>query len=97
MTELHVTARFRIQAGQTEVAKPILRQLQERTRQEPGNLAYAYYVSDSDPQVFTSIEAWRDAAAEAAHWQTEHLKAALEKLGPLMDGQAQVDKYSPIV
>ncbi len=58
---------------------------------------YGYYQSLDNPTVFTSFETWESPEAEAAHWNTKHLKDALAQLPELMDGDAEVTKYYKIV
>ena len=71
----------------------ILTYLREATRQEAGNIFYQFFSAEDRPGVFTTIEHWEDANAEAAHWQEEHLKRAVAQLGPLMAGDMLEARY----
>ena len=93
---LHVTARFVCFEKTLEQAKAVLKRLTEATRTEAGCLAYEYFQDVEDPTQFLSVERWQSVEAEAAHWETEHLKSALADLDGLMDGAAQVNKYESI-
>ena len=58
---------------------------------EPGNAQYDLLVIAGDPAVYVIIERYKDAAAVAAHGQSERAKAMFAKLGELMDGAPQAD------
>jgi quinol monooxygenase YgiN len=49
-------------------------------------LMYDLLVMAGDPAVYVIIERYKDAAAVAAHGQSERAKAMFAKLGELMDG-----------
>ncbi|MDU9394124.1 putative quinol monooxygenase [Pseudomonas japonica] len=91
-TPLYVTASFSIRPGTFDATRTILAELSERTREEPGCLEYGYYQSLDDPLRFCSFEVWRSAAEEAAHWQTAHLRLALEQVAPLLHGSPSVTR-----
>ena len=50
------------------------------TRAEPGNICFDWYRSVDDPNVYTLVEAFEDAAAGAAHVNSAHFTAAIEQL-----------------
>ena len=58
---------------------------------EPGNAQYDLLVMAGDSAVYVIIERYKDAAAVAAHGQSERAKAMFAKLGELMDGAPQAD------
>ncbi|MET8509622.1 putative quinol monooxygenase [Streptomyces sp. NPDC004787] len=51
------------------------------TREEPGNLFFDWSRSVDDPNRFVLLEAFADAAAGAAHVESEHFKAGLATMG----------------
>lgn len=53
------------------------------TRGEPGNLWFEWSRSVEDPNTYVLVEAFRDDAA-AAHVNSDHFKAALEQIRPLI-------------
>ncbi|MEU0940075.1 putative quinol monooxygenase [Embleya sp. NPDC005971] len=55
----------------------------EATRGEPGNLWFEWSRSLEDPSTYVLVEAFRDDAA-AAHVNSDHFKAALERFRPLL-------------
>ena len=73
------------------LAKALWLEMQnEVARSEPGNAQYDLLVMAGDPAVYVIIERYKDAAAVAAHGQSERAKAMFAKLGELMDGAPQV-------
>ncbi|WCD78760.1 putative quinol monooxygenase [Pseudomonas sp. TUM22785] len=60
---------------------PLYRELVEKTRQEPGCIAYELFTDQRDPGHFIFIEEWPDRAALDRHCQTEHFR----RLVPLID------------
>lgn len=54
------------------------------TRAEPGNLWFDWSRSVDDPDTFVLVEAFRDGAAPAAHVESEHFKAAMELIPPML-------------
>jgi len=95
--KLYVTAKFAAKEDCVADMISLLEKLASETRSEKGCLDYGYYQSSDNPTVFTSIETWESHDAEAAHWNTKHLKDALAQLPELMDGDAEVTKYHKIV
>ena len=53
--------------------------------------ALGIFVMAGDPEVYVIIERYKDAAAVAAHGQSEKAKAMFAKLRELMDGAPQAD------
>ena len=93
---LYVTARFSCLESVVDETIQILEELARTTRTESGCIRYGYFQATDNATSFTSIEQWEDMETEAAHWETEHLKVALEQLGPCLDGEAEVTKYHKI-
>jgi len=92
----YVTAKFAAKEDCVAEMIRLLEKLASKTRSEKGCLDYGYYQASDNPTVFTSIEIWESPEAEAAHWNTKHLKDALAQLPDLMDGDAEVTKYHKI-
>ena len=74
-----------------------LEMLAEQTRKEAGCIEYGFYQHQSNPNVVLSYEVWRDAEAEAAHWKTPHLTAAIEAFSDILDGQPTIYKGPRII
>ena len=88
-----VTARFRAAPGQAEALVPLLAELAAHSRDEPGCAGYVYL---RDGDAFSSVEQWADAAAEAAHNDSDFLRAILKRILPLLDGRPQVSRWDRI-
>ncbi|SDY32777.1 Quinol monooxygenase YgiN [Modestobacter sp. DSM 44400] len=54
------------------------------TRAEEGNLFFEWSRSVDEDNVFTLVEAFRDADAGAAHVQTDHFRTAIGWMGDLV-------------
>ncbi len=54
------------------------------TRQEPGNLWFEWSKSVETPYQFVLVEAFRDGDAGAAHVNSDHFKAAMDTMVPLL-------------
>src|SRR6476661_863742 len=62
----------------------LMEQFTTATRAEPGNVCFDWYRSVDDPNVYTLVEAFADAAAGAAHVGAAHFTAAIERLNRLL-------------
>jgi quinol monooxygenase YgiN len=60
---------------------------------EPGVLYYAFAKSVNVPNTYVVIEVYRDRAAQAAHMQTEWVKASIPKTIPLYEGKIDIKQY----
>lgn len=87
-----MVVKFRAKPGKSEEMKAFwLEMQQEVARSEPGNVQYDLLVMADDPEVFVIIERYKDAAAVAAHGQSERARAMFARLGELMDGPPRAD------
>jgi quinol monooxygenase YgiN len=57
----------------------LLPELAEKTRAEAGNILYAVYQSETDPNVIILHEQYKDDAAADAHRQSAHYQAIVAK------------------
>jgi quinol monooxygenase YgiN len=60
------------------------------TRAEPGNIAFDWFRSVDDPNVYLLVEMFRDRAAGDAHVSSEHFKAAMGQMGHAYAGMPEV-------
>ena len=72
MVSLIVRFRFAPE-DRAEVAET-LRLLAAASRQEPGCVSYIPHLVEGDPDTVLIYEQYRDAAAQAAHRESEHFK-----------------------
>ena len=54
------------------------------TRDEPGNLWFEWYRSLDDPNEFVLLEAFRDGDAGAEHVNSDHFKAAMQRIPSML-------------
>ena len=87
-----MVVKFRAKPGKSEEMKAFWLEMQkEVARSEPGNVQYDLLVMAGDPAVYVIVERYKDAAAVAAHGQSEKAKAMFAKLRDLMDGAPTAD------
>ena len=87
-----MVVKFRAKPGKSQEMKAFWLEMQkEVAKSEPGNVQYDLLVMAGDPDVYVIIERYKDAAAVAAHGQSEKAKAMFAKLGELMEGPPQAD------
>jgi quinol monooxygenase YgiN len=87
-----MVVKFRAKPGKGEEMKAFWLEMQkEVAKSEPGNVQYDLMVMAGDPEVYVIVERYKDAAAVAAHGQSEKAKAMFAKLGELMAGPPQAD------
>ncbi|WP_425075266.1 putative quinol monooxygenase [Psychroserpens sp. S379A] len=72
----------------------ILKELRAQTRNEKGCIYYQFFKAENKTGVFATIEHWDSVAAEAAHWETPHLKEAGKKLQPYLISEMQISRYN---
>src|SRR5690625_4405293 len=77
---IHITAKFRVKPEHADQWPEIVRAFTEATRAEPGCLWFDWSRSVDDPTEYVVVEAFRDDEAAAAHVNSDHFKAAQEKL-----------------
>ena len=87
-----MVVKFRAKPGKSAEMKAFWLEMQkEVAKSEPGNVYYDLLVMAGDPDVYVIIERYKDAAAVAAHGQSEKAKAMFARLGELMEGAPQAD------
>ncbi len=83
--------------GSVEALLRELETLAEATRQEHGCIEYGFYQESSDANTVLSFERWLDQDAEDAHWETAHLKHAIEQMETLLTEKPKIFKSSKII
>ncbi|MDA0772905.1 MAG: putative quinol monooxygenase [Cyanobacteria bacterium] len=81
--KVYTIAILKAKEGSTQQMINSLTKLAHASREEQGALDYGFYQNQEDPNTIVSFEEWQDPEAEAAHWQTPHLQAALIELEPI--------------
>ena len=72
----------------------VAREMSEASRRETGCLAYEFYVSIEDPNVFFVFEEWATEDALARHFQTEYMAAFQQRLPGLLAGRPVLKRYT---
>ena len=72
---IQVNGTIRLADNADDSALSALVTMMEKSRTEDGCLDYTFARDLSDPQVLVLFERWRDAAALAAHGQSDHMRA----------------------
>lgn len=87
-----VVAQVRAKPGKEDELRAAALPLIELVRQEPNNLVYFLQEDRSSPGHFTFYEIFVSETDFEAHNATPHVKAFLEKIPELADGDIQVTK-----
>ena len=77
---IFITAKFDVRPEYADQWPEIVRDFTEAVRAEPGCLWFDWSRSVEDSAQYVLVEAFRDGDAGAAHVQSEHFKAAQQKL-----------------
>ena len=86
-----VIARLTAKEGQEAELERVMAELGAQVRpNEPGCKLYQLCKSQT-PRQYVMIERYESQQALAAHSQTEYFRAAMPKLGPLLDGRAAIE------
>ncbi|MEO6529794.1 MAG: putative quinol monooxygenase [Specibacter sp.] len=79
-----IVVKFLVQPESTEQFMDLVGPYTAATRAEPGNLWFDWSRSVEDPNEFVLVEAFMDDAAAGAHVSSEHFKAGLEAMRPVL-------------
>ncbi|MGK7930826.1 MAG: putative quinol monooxygenase [Microcystaceae cyanobacterium] len=95
---IYTIALLKAKEGCLDDLKNILSALATETRKESGAIEY-FFVQDSnhDPNTIVSYEKWQNATEEAKHWQTPHLKKAIETMKDILDGEPIIHKGFKVI
>lgn len=88
-----VIATIEARSGREEDLEQVLRSLVTETRREPGCLQYDLHVSADNPAAFALYERWESADALQAHFETEHMIAALGGFDELSEAGPVLARY----
>lgn len=91
---LTVVARCVVKKEEIQNFKDYTVELIAESRKEIGNISYALYQDNSNPQILTFIEEWQDEAALEEHRLTKHFVAILPKLRLLQEVETEVNLYT---
>ena len=88
--QLYVTVFFKFKPEGVESAIPILKELSEKSRAEPGCLQYDIYPVLDTPGEFILRETYKSKEAFGEHKASEHYATLPKQLGPHLDSPPQV-------
>lgn len=77
--EKTILVKWKIKGSETPRILQRLPELTRKTRGEPGNLSYAIYQSETDPNELVLHECYVDADAMEAHKRSEHYQQIVVK------------------
>ena len=77
---IFITAKFQIKPEYADQWPQIAAEFTAATRAEPGCLWFDWSRSVENPNEYVLVEAFRDGDASGAHVQSDHFKAAQQKM-----------------
>lgn len=96
MKKLYVTAALKVKTDSIKKVADILTNLALKSMQENGCENYRILQSVSEVNVFTTFEQWACEYSEKKHWETVHLKNAVENLEGFLLESPVINKYYSI-
>ena len=92
-----IVATLKIQDGKNAEFEAASREHMANVKaNEPGNLAYHFVKSRSDPNTYKVLELYKDEAALQAHRDAAHQREFGGKVGPLMGGRPEIELLDSI-
>jgi quinol monooxygenase YgiN len=92
-----VVATIKIKEGTNEAFEAVARELMAAVHaNEPGNKAYQFCKSRTEPTTYVVLEIYADQAALEAHGKSEHFRTIGPKMGPSMAGRPDVQYFDAI-
>ena len=77
---IFITVKFPVKPEHADKWMTVVKDFTEATRAEPGNLWFDWSRSVEDPNEYVLVEAFRDGDAGGKHVNSDHFKAAQQKL-----------------
>ncbi|MFJ4916222.1 putative quinol monooxygenase [Streptomyces sp. NPDC088726] len=81
---IFIAVRFTVRSTERDNWLPAVEDFTVATRQEPGNVFFDWSSSVENPDQFVLLEAFASAEAGAAHVQSEHFAAAMDRMEDLV-------------
>ena len=86
-----LTAKIQAAAGKEQELETVLRELVKATATEEGSVEYRLHKVVDTPGAFRFVEKFKDQAAFDFHSNSDHFKAAVEKIGALAIGEGELE------
>lgn len=93
---LRVVAHLKAKSDKATEARELLEGLIGPTNQEPGCISYELLQSNDDSTELTFVEEWQAESGLAAHFETPHIQAVLERWDEVMAEPLDLRKYSKV-
>lgn len=85
-----IVVKFPVKPESTETFMERVAPFTEGTRAEPGNLWFEWSRSVEDPNEFVLVEAFLDDDAAGAHVSSDHFKAGLDAIRPVLTATPKI-------
>jgi quinol monooxygenase YgiN len=95
-TGLTVIAYVTAKAGHEDEVRQALLDLVAHTREEKGCINYDLHQSQENTSEFAIYENWEKAADLSEHARSDHIQAFSRIAGPLLEGPAEIRKWSMV-
>jgi quinol monooxygenase YgiN len=96
MAELQAIARYTISAGKQDEVLPLLSELVQASRGEPGNLSFVAYRQLDDEREIVLLERYASREAFDAHRKTRHFRDLVrDQIIPRLDSRV-VESYDVV-
>ena len=86
---IFIVVKFQVKPEHVEEWPTHVAAFTSATRSEPGNLWFEWSRGLEDPDTYVLVEAFQDDAA-AAHVNSDHFRAGLETMRPLLSGTPEI-------
>ena len=93
---IRVVAHLQAHPEKASELRELLEGLVVPTRQEAGCVSYEMLESLEDPAKFTFVEEWTSEEALQAHFETEHIRSALENFPALLAADLDLRTYQVV-
>lgn len=94
---IKIIAKTTVPVGDQEAFIALARPLVAASQAEAGNVFYNLHRSQTRPEEFVFLEAWRDQEAIELHNASTHFTTVLPQLASLCSTEMTIDLYDVIV
>lgn len=91
-----IIAKFNVNSDKVDEFSKLAVNLTRETRKEKGNLSYKVYQSRNDKTKFTFIEEWLNDTAIEFHNNAKHFTQFLDAIGPITDGNIEIEQLTKL-
>ena len=85
-----IVAKIRVRSEYADAFPSLMEPFTQATRAEPGNLGFDWSRDVTDPSLYVLVEAFRDGDAGAAHVNSEHFKAAIDRMADVIAERPEI-------